>query len=233
MLRFQQHTTRAGLADQHEMDEYCYFVAGVVGELLTELFCLYDPRIAEQRTMLMRLALSFGQGLQMTNILKDVWDDLARDICWLPRTTFARHGFNLDDLQPGCTDPAFHAGYRELLGLAHSHLRNALYYTQCLPPDQGGIRRFCAWAIGMAVQTLDLIHQTPHFASGSEVKISRGDVGRTVLLTRYGIGRDRWLGALFGFAGRKLPVTPLVPGWDGFVPTYPAVATPSAAQKAP
>lgn len=217
MLRFQQHAGRAGLRDQSELDEYCYYVAGVVGELLTELFCLHDPRIAARREALMALAVSFGEGLQMTNILKDVWEDLARGVCWLPRETFARHGYDLDQLAPGCTDPRFHAGYRELLGIAHAHLRNALRYTQTLPPEQAGIRRFCAWAIGMAALTLDRIAATPAFASGQDVKISRGAVGRTVFLTRLGIGSDGWLAWLFARATHRLPLATLAPGWDGFV----------------
>ena len=31
-----------------DLDEYCYYVAGVVGEMLTELFCDYSPDIAQQ-----------------------------------------------------------------------------------------------------------------------------------------------------------------------------------------
>jgi PAS domain S-box-containing protein len=68
---------------------YCYFVAGVVGEMCTDLFCLHSPELAAQRTAMMRLAVSFGQGLQMTNILKDIWDDRPANACWLPRSVFA------------------------------------------------------------------------------------------------------------------------------------------------
>src|SRR5262249_34166212 len=43
MPRFQRNATLAGLADVPELDSYCYYVAGVVGEMLTELFCAYSP----------------------------------------------------------------------------------------------------------------------------------------------------------------------------------------------
>ncbi|MEX0915934.1 MAG: squalene/phytoene synthase family protein, partial [Wenzhouxiangellaceae bacterium] len=88
MHRFQQQAGLRGLDSQLRMDEYCYFVAGVVGEMLTELFCAYSGAIARRRDQLMRLAPSFGQGLQMTNILKDIRADRARGVCWLPRTAF-------------------------------------------------------------------------------------------------------------------------------------------------
>jgi farnesyl-diphosphate farnesyltransferase len=43
---------------------------------------------------------------------------------------------------------------RELVGVAHAHLRNALDYTLLIPGKETGIRRFCLWAIGLAVLTL-------------------------------------------------------------------------------
>ena len=84
MAEFQRHATAAGLNDLPHLDRYCYHVAGVVGEMLTELFCDYSAKINERRNELLPLAVSFGQGLQMTNILKDVWDDRQRGACWLP-----------------------------------------------------------------------------------------------------------------------------------------------------
>ena len=35
---------------------------------------------------------------------------------------------------------------RELVGVAHAHLRNALAYTLLIPAAETGIRRFCLWA---------------------------------------------------------------------------------------
>ncbi|MGB0713514.1 MAG: squalene/phytoene synthase family protein, partial [Gammaproteobacteria bacterium] len=39
MARFQRDASVHGLADLPRLDAYCYFVAGVVGECLTGLFC--------------------------------------------------------------------------------------------------------------------------------------------------------------------------------------------------
>ena len=56
-------------------------------------------------------------------------------------------------------DPRFGAGMRELVGVAHAHLRNALDYTLLIPGKETGIRRFCLWAIGLAVLTLRKIER--------------------------------------------------------------------------
>ena len=88
MPEFQQHKTLEGLPGLVDLDRYCYFVAGIVGEMLTDLFCDYCPELQGKRDEMSPLAVSFGQGLQMTNILKDVWEDRDADTCWLPRSVF-------------------------------------------------------------------------------------------------------------------------------------------------
>src|SRR5215467_5968712 len=95
MAQFQLSNDKHGLTALQDLDRYCYYVAGVVGEMLTTLFCLYSPEIAKRRDRLFRLAVCFGQGLQMTNILKDVWEDYENGACWLPRQLFADEDFDL------------------------------------------------------------------------------------------------------------------------------------------
>ncbi len=184
MHRFQRGAGLHGLESLHALDEYCYYVAGVVGEMLTSLFCAYSPAIAARRGRLIELAPSFGQGLQMTNILKDIWEDRKRGICWLPRTAFGESASGRSDLLAGLADQRLEHGLSQLVVVAHGHLRNALDYTLTIPRRHVGIRRFCLWALGMAVPTLCNIHARPRFRSGEEVKITRADVGRIV--RRYG-----------------------------------------------
>ena len=117
MAEFQQSPGLKGLDDLPHLDRYCYHVAGVVGEMLTELFCDYSAEIDRHRKKLLQLAVSFGQGLQMTNILKDIWDDRARGACWLPRDVFQQSGFDLHSLEAGQTNPAFRPGMSKLIGL--------------------------------------------------------------------------------------------------------------------
>ena len=206
MSDFQQNKTLDGLGDLPEMDRYCYCVAGVVGEMLTELFCDYSEEIDANGAELQKLAVSFGQGLQMTNILKDVWEDRARGACWLPRDVFQRVGFDLGRLAVDHDRARFSQGLVELIGIARLHLQNALAYTLLIPADESGIRRFCLWALGMAVLTLRKLHANPHFTSGSQVKISRRSVKSVVLVSNAFVGSDTMLRLLFETFTRSLPV---------------------------
>jgi farnesyl-diphosphate farnesyltransferase len=205
MVRFQEANDGRGLADVATLDRYCYHVAGVVGEMLTQLFAEHSAAIADRSEQMMPLAVSFGEGLQMTNILKDVWTDRDRGACWLPRDVFAREGFDLDRLVEGPGDPGFRRALRWLVAKAHGHLRDALDYTLLVPASERGIRNFCLWAIGMAVLTLRKIHRRPDFRSGDEVKISRRSVRATVVASRLTAERDAAVRLLFDAAARGLP----------------------------
>ena len=206
MHHFQQVASVRGLGRSTDLDRYCYYVAGVVGEMLTDLFCQYSPLVAAQGATLGELAASFGEGLQLTNILKDFWEDRSRGACWLPQEVFTRYGVELEQITSERAEPGFHAGVRELVGVAHGHLRNALAYSLAIPAQEAGIRRFCLWAVGLGVLTLRKIVGNPQFTSGAQVKISRNAVRLTRLCTSAAVRNDRMLTALFDYAARGLPL---------------------------
>ena len=207
MAQFQLTNQKHGLKSVQDLDRYCYYVAGVVGEMLTTLFCLYSPAIANQHDRLIRLAVSFGQGLQMTNILKDVWEDYRNGACWLPRQVFGDEDFELRELAQGERSPQFQCGIQHLIGVAHGHLKDALLYTLLIPRREIGIRNFCLWAIGFAVLTLRKINAHLDYTDGRQVKISRTSVTGTVVVSRLSARHNHVLRVLFYAATLGLPLT--------------------------
>lgn len=208
MAEFQQRATPEGLEDLPHLNRYCYHVAGVVGETLTDLFCDYSPDIRRRRDELFALSVSFGQGLQMVNILKDIWEDRRRGACWLPRDVFRTTGFELCSLSAGPPAPGFADGLSELVAITRRHLTDALRFVLMLPPGETGIRRFCLWPLGMAVLTLRRIHATPAFRSGDEVKISRLSVRAVTAVTSALVRSNVGLRLLFEGLTRGLPAPP-------------------------
>ena len=206
MPEFQRNKSLKGLRDLDDMSAYCYVVAGVVGEMLTELFCVHCPELRVKRDEMMRLAVSFGQGLQMTNILKDIWEDRQADTCWLPRSVFLGGEFELERLEELHNTEVFRSGMAALVSVAYFHLRRAFQYTCNVPTNEVGIRRFCIWALGFAVFTLRKIHANPGFTSGEQVKVSRKTVRATVLTTNLALRSNRGLRLLFEFAASGLPL---------------------------
>ncbi len=144
MPEYERAASAEGLPTLAHLDRYCYFVAGVVGEMLSAMFTDYEPGMGEHDAELNRLAVSFGQGLQMTNILKDIWADHARGVCWLPRDVFARHGFDLSDLGKRRTDEAFAAG---LVRADRARDRPSAQCAGVHPPHPRASRKVCAASV--------------------------------------------------------------------------------------
>lgn len=205
MASYQELDTRTGLATFADMEKYCYYVAGVVGEMLTQLFCAYSPEMDKHRETMQKLSLAFGQGLQMTNILKDIWDDYERGACWLPQDIFSKHGFDLATMQPGQVSPEFEKGMEELIAIAFDGLRQALEYTLLIPAHEAGIRSFCFLAIGMAELTLRKINDHKSYTQGDQVKISRRSVRAVIASSRVAVRSDLLLRGLFKISGKGLP----------------------------
>jgi len=187
-----------GLSDMRDLDQYCYVVAGVVGEMLTELFCDHCEEIDSRSEALERLAPSFGQGLQMTNILKDIWADKRDGRCWLPQDLFRSTSLDLADFEVATSSPNFRPVMLRLAATALEHLGNAVEYIQLVPRRQTGVRLFCLLAVGMAYATLNQVMQASPFSSDYQPKISRSTVRgvmlaapvvcRSNLLTRWTMG---------------------------------------------
>ncbi len=176
----------ATLATVEELDRYCYYVAGTVGHLLTRLFRLHDPSADTNRyDRLDRLATSFGLGLQLTNIIKDVADDRRRGWSFIPRQLCAAAGITPEELQEeGHRDEGRHV-MRLLIEKTKGHLGDALRYSTTLPRRQYGIRLFCLTSLYFAVRTLHLAERDPRLLDpGHKVKITRGEVYRTIVATR-------------------------------------------------
>jgi farnesyl-diphosphate farnesyltransferase len=208
MSKYQESDVHSGLKTQQDMDNYCYFVAGVVGEMLTELFCDYSSEIDLHNDKLMKLSVSFGQGLQMTNILKDIWEDKARNMCWLPQDIFQQYGVDLTNLTPDNISEGTKQAIAHLIGTARAHLENALQYSLIIPAHETGIRHFCLWAVGMAILTLRNINRHRDFSSAQQVKISRMEVKAVIILTNLLTRHDGMLRSLFNLFARGLPYQP-------------------------
>jgi farnesyl-diphosphate farnesyltransferase len=79
--------TRGGQLTLHsvrELQDYCYIVAGIVGEMLSELFLLDRPGLAGIAPYLRQRAATFGEALQLVNILKDSASDAEEGRRYLP-----------------------------------------------------------------------------------------------------------------------------------------------------
>lgn len=139
------------LRDVQDLQAYCYVVAGIVGELLTELFLRERPDLAPAAGRLRERSRSFGEGLQLVNILKDSATDAVQGRLYLP-------------------EGVEHA---EVLALARRNLETAGEYVHILQEAgaERGVVAFTALPVRLAYATLDRVE-----AAGPGSKLTRQEV---------------------------------------------------------
>lgn len=182
-----------------DLERYCYFVAGTVGQMLTGFFLAEMPELSAERTRTMRAnAEHFGLGLQLVNILKDQTEDLGRGWCFIPQTLWDTQQIQPRQmLDPAAQDGA-HRVVEPVFELAHQCLNNALEFTLALPAEQVEMRLFCILPLWMAARTLRHAHgNDAMFVEQAPVKISREEVTKLIGLAVESAGDDAALRAQF------------------------------------
>ena len=182
-----------------EYKEYCYYVAGTVGYLLTDLWHEHAPSIGDrQYTVLREKCRAFAEALQTVNILKDVATDAEQEnSIYIPEDLLRRHGSSHATI----LSPDRLRGTREALAtlvqLAWHDLEGARSYLLLIPRRAVPIRLFCVLPLLFAYATLRDLTRTPQALARREVvKISRREVksltlfGFLVILSNRGLG---WL----------------------------------------
>jgi len=143
----QNATPRAALklTNLKEVNQYCYFVAGIVGELLSRLFIAYRDDF-QAPTDFMKNAFHFGLFLQKVNLLKDQRGDEKEGRFLVPNR-------------------------ERVLESLRKNAMGSLRYLTSLPADEAGYRTFCAWSLFLGLASMPTIQENYEAQNG--VKISR------------------------------------------------------------
>ena len=123
---------KSRFADFDELREYCYKVASVVGLVCIKIFGYEDPKAEEY-------AVEMGIAMQLTNILRDVREDLERGRIYIPQDDMERFGVSESGLARGELTDEFRAL------MAHQAARARGYYdsSRALFPLLAANSRLC------------------------------------------------------------------------------------------
>ncbi len=141
----------AGMADwaekgwhiktKEDLDDYTYYVAGLVGVMLSDIWKWYDGTETDHE-----LAIGYGRGLQAVNILRNQDEDSERGVNFVP------NGWNRDDM--------FH--YTE------SNLAQADEYMKAIKTRN--ILLFCRIPLALAKRTVKALKEGREKISRDEVE---------------------------------------------------------------
>jgi len=165
---------------------YCYRVAGVVGVMMAHVMGVRDPRALQS-------AADLGIGFQLTNISRDVLDDLRNGRCYLPDQWLREAGIPGDAV----AGPEHRAA---LVGVVRRLLTEADRYYESASSGLRALRFRSAWAVATALGVYRDIGRVVR-RQGSRAWSARAVVGtpRKILHVAGGAARalkaitvDRW-----------------------------------------
>ena len=119
-----------------QLYQYCYRVAGVVGLTITHIFGFRDPRALE-------MAEKCGIAFQLTNILRDIGEDIGLKRIYLPIDLLAQHQVTPADLASSSVTPALRNLLRDLGARAESYYAKSRPLIEMVDPDS----RSSLWAL--------------------------------------------------------------------------------------
>lgn len=121
-----------------DLYRYCYLVASVVGLVCIRIFGYSDAR-AE------KLAEETGIAFQLTNILRDVREDVERKRVYLPLDEMRRHGVSVEEL--AAAPAKVSANQRELIGEMAARAERYYASGEALLPLIDGDSRPALWVL--------------------------------------------------------------------------------------
>jgi len=155
-----------------DWDDYCYYVAGLVGIGLSKLFVASNLETSE-KLKTDSLSNEMGLFLQKTNIIRDFAEDLDQERIFWPEEAWKEKAKNLKELQADSTKGL--AALNEVIINALQHVPACLEYLECLENNE--VFRFCAIPQLMAIATLEELYNNEKVLH-SNVKIRKGKTAR-------------------------------------------------------
>jgi phytoene synthase len=161
-----------------ELKEYCYRVASVVGLICLQIFGYKDEGAKEY-------AVDLGLAMQLTNIIRDVREDLDMGRVYLPQDEMARFGYSEDDLRNRVRNEAF----LELMSFQSQRAREYFDRGFKLLPYLSRRSRACPAVLGaLYSKVLDRIEASDYDILESRVSLSKAE--------KIGITAKTWLGSM-------------------------------------
>ena len=167
------------IEDMDEFQDYCHFVAGTVGEMLTDIFSYHEDMPDD----LSNYSESFGQFLQTINILKDPLEDLENESAiFIPEEVLpGKHEDVIEELRNGKPETILE-GMESLIEYADTQAQGASKYI-ALTPQDSEIRSYLEVPYLLAKATAREAKDNPEKAAEGELSIDREEVGAILEMT--------------------------------------------------
>lgn len=160
--------------DMGELQRYCYYVAGTVGEMLTKVFSA-KVKNDYQKGLMVRTSLAFAEALQLVNIIKDFKKDDTENRRFIPLSLVSKKALSQ-------VSYAIDGPLKPIYLLAKKDILHAIDYTFAIPWHHLRQRLFCAIPLLLAIKTYVLLVN-----DSGQVKLDKKAVKKTVLQSQVAV----------------------------------------------
>lgn len=164
--------TNKNVESYADWDDYCYYVAGLVGIGLSKLF-LKSKIETSEKLKDERLSNEMGLFLQKTNIIRDFAEDLEQGRIFWSEESWKNRANNIEELQKD--EKKGLSALNEVVINALNHVPACLEFLECLKYKK--VFRFCAIPQLMAIATLKKLYNNPDVLH-KNIKIRRGKTAK-------------------------------------------------------
>jgi len=165
-----------------ELRQYCYQVASAVGLICIQIFGYKDARARDY-------AIDLGLAMQLTNIARDVKEDLEFGRIYLPQDEMARFGYSEEDLQNGVVNEPFVNLMRFQTRRARDYFQSGFLLLPYLSPRS----RACPAVLGQLYsKVLDLIEAADYDVLHQRVSLTKSEKLRVMAGTWLTSILPRW-----------------------------------------
>ena len=166
-----------------ELEKYCYYVAGTVGVMLTNIFS-FSINSAPRKKVLQQTMISFGLSLQLTNILKDFMRDKKRGWLYFPQEILQRNQLTPIEFLNKTNEASCKKVQLEVIHIAENHLKKALLYIKALPISNLRHRIFCILPFVFACANISLLKKSKISKKAQyQNKLSRKSIKKMILVS--------------------------------------------------
>mmetsp|Transcript_11390 Transcript_11390/g.42773 ORF Transcript_11390/g.42773 Transcript_11390/m.42773 type:complete len:417 (-) Transcript_11390:113-1363(-) len=172
---------KEGVDTVEEYNEYCHYVAGLVGLGLTDLFVASGLERKSLKESKSTHANSMGLFLQKTNIIRDYYEDIREDRVFWPKDVWSLYADRIEDFK---YEQNFGKGVEcinQLVTNALAHVTDVFEYMSHLQDRQ--VFNFCAIPQVMAIATLAEVYNNEDCFHGL-VKIRKGMAAKLIYYTK-------------------------------------------------
>jgi farnesyl-diphosphate farnesyltransferase len=180
-----KNKTISALKTDASLEKYCAYIGGAPGVFWAKLYgrTLSEKNVKIENSLQIEYAKSIGEGLQITNILKDMAHDLRMGRCYIPQEDLNSVNLNPELLLNPISKKSLEPIISKWIIWAVNKLDVSEKFLAAIPKKEFAMRAAMVWPVYWAMDTLSEVANGNPLDSAAAPKIKRSKIYSTIIAT--------------------------------------------------